>query len=58
MFFKEYALATPNADLHEDARKCKVELQAWGRTSQVAFDPNKETKYVVCQADSNGDALK
>ena len=45
--FRSFPLAIPNTELTNESRKCQQELHAWGRASQVEFDPKKESIHVV-----------
>ena len=56
--FREFPLATPNSDLFTQAKECQNKLHEWGRASQVAFDPLKESMHVVSHHCPEGSDFK
>ena len=51
--FKEFPLATPNAEALQHGRAVQSKVHDWGRANQVAFDPAKESLHVISRRDGD-----
>ena len=56
--FRASPMKTPNTQLMDANKACQAELHAWGRASQVEFDPKKESTHVVSHVCPEGNNFK
>jgi hypothetical protein len=56
--YREFIGTTENDHIVGTISQCQTGLHAWGRASQVAFDPSKESKHVISAEDPEGPNFK
>ena len=53
--YRVFGGATSNGAIRNCMDKCQVELHSWGHTTQVTFDPAKESKHILSMSDADAE---
>ena len=56
--FKVYKRSTPTEAILSDIGEVQADLHRWGRANQIAFDPGKESKHILCKQHPYGNSFK